>query len=213
MTPEAFAVETGVSRETLNRLKVYADLIAKWQKAINLVSAGDLDDLWRRHMLDSAQLIEHMPPAPQGRERVIVDLGSGAGFPGIVLAILGAGQVHLIESDQRKCTFLLEAARLTGSPAMIHNSRIEDFPKKNPDFKADIVTARGLAPVVKLLEYAAPLLAADGVCLFLKGGSLSKELTQAGKEWNMRADQLPSRTNRSGIILRLGDLARGRAKS
>ncbi len=192
---------------------MYADLIAKWQKVINLISAGDLADLWRRHMLDSAQLIEHMPPVPQGRERVIADLGSGAGFPGMVLAILGAGKVHLIESDQRKCAFLLEAARLTGSHALIHNCRIEEFPKKNPEFKADIVVARALAPIVKLLEYAAPLLAADGVCLFLKGDSLSKELTQAGKEWNMRADQLPSRTNRSGIILRLGDLARGRAKS
>lgn len=192
---------------------MYADLISKWQRAINLISAGDLADLWGRHMLDSAQLIEHMPPIPQGRERVIADLGSGAGFPGMVLAILGAGQVHLIESDQRKCAFLLEAARLTGSRAVVYNCRIEEFPKKNPGFKADIVVARGLAPVSKLLEYAAPLLAAGGVCLFLKGDNLPKELTEAGKEWNMRADQLPSRTSRSGIILRLGDLARGRAKS
>lgn len=164
-------------------------------------------------MLDSAQLVEHMPSPPVGRERVIADLGSGAGFPGMVLAILGAGQVHLIESDQRKCAFLLEAARLTGSRVVIYDCRIEEFPKKNPKFKADVVVARGLAPLLRLLEYAARILAPDGVCLFLKGDNLSKELTQAGKEWNMRADQLPSRTSRSGIILRLGDLARGRAKS
>ena len=197
----------------MDRLKTYADLIAKWQKAINLVSAGDMADLWRRHMLDSAQLVDHMPPPPKNRDRVIVDLGSGAGFPGMVLAIMGAGEVHLIESDQRKSTFLAEAARMTGAPAIVHNLRIEDFLQKRPDFKADVVVARGLAPLPKLLEYAAPLLAAEGVCLFLKGESLGKELTQAGKEWIMRADQLPSRTSRSGIILRLGDLARGRAKS
>jgi len=172
-----------------------------------------MDDLWRRHMLDSAQLLWHMPAAPEGRERLIVDLGSGAGFPGMVLSILGAGRVHLIESDQRKCTFLQEVVRATKAPAVVHNDRIEDFLKKSPDFRADVVVARGLAPLAKLLEYALPLLTAEGICLFLKGENLGKELTDTGKEWNMRADQLPSRTSRSGIILRLGDLARGRAKS
>jgi 16S rRNA (guanine527-N7)-methyltransferase len=205
--PEEFAEATSVSRETLSRLEAYAALLMKWQKAVNLVSPGDIADLWYRHILDSAQLLPLLPPAPEGRDRVIADLGSGAGFPGMVLAILGAGSVHLFESDARKCAFLLEAARVTNAPATVHNIRIETVPEKMPGFRADVVTARALAPLSKLLALAAPLIEKGGVCLFLKGETAGSELTAAGKEWNMRVEQLPSRTSRSGLILRIGGLA------
>ncbi len=213
LAPEEFAAETSawadVSRETLDRLKAYGDLLAKWQKAINLISRADLPDLWRRHFLDSAQLMPLLPPAPGAGERVIADMGSGAGFPGLVLAILGAGEVHLIESDGRKCAFLAEAARITRARAVVHNVRLD--PKRPPalGFRADVVTSRALAPLPKLLEYAFPLLKSGGICLFLKGAGVSEELTAARKVWNMRIEQLPSRSGGAGVILRLGDIARG----
>jgi len=205
--PADFAAAANVSRETLARLEAFAALLAKWQKAVNLVSGRDIGDLWKRHILDSAQLLPLLPPPPKGRDRVIADLGSGAGFPGLVLAILGAGEVHLFESDARKCAFLTEAARLTHTPARVHNLRIEDIPKALPGFRADVVTARALAPLPKLIEYAAPLIEKGGVCLFLKGENVASELTAAGKLSNMQVEQLPSRTSRSGVILRIGGLA------
>jgi 16S rRNA (guanine527-N7)-methyltransferase len=139
MTPAEFAAETGVSRETLARLEAYAALLLAWNRRVNLVGRGTEEDLWRRHMLDSAQL---HPLIPAGA-RTLVDLGSGAGFPGLVLAILGGPHVHLVESDQRKAVFLREAARVTGAAAMVHAIRIEAA----PPLAADIVTARALAPL------------------------------------------------------------------
>lgn len=206
LTPEEFAAEVIVSRETMERLIAYRDLLAKWQRAVNLISKGDLPDIWRRHFLDSAQLMPFLPPLTHS-PRIIADLGSGAGFPGLVLAILGAGEVHLIESDGRKCAFLAEAARITAAPVKVHNIRLGE--KGPPPIKADIVTSRALAPLEKLLEYAAPLLKPGGVCLFLKGAGAADELTAAGKVWNMRVEKLPSRTSGEGLILRLGEISRG----
>jgi len=204
--PEDFARLQNVSRETLARLEAFVALLAKWQKAVNLVSRGDIEALWERHILDSAQLLDLLPLPPRGRDRVIADLGSGAGFPGLVLAIMGAGEVHLFESDARKCAFLAEAVRITKAPAAVHNLRIESIPERLPGFKADIVVARALAPLAKLIEYAVPLIEKSGVCLFLKGENIASELTAAKKLWNMRIEQLPSRTRRGGIILRIEDL-------
>jgi len=126
MSPESFCRAFPVSRETLDRLRRYGALLEKWQKRINLVAAGTVPDLWRRHMLDSAQLM--VPIAALNKEKpMILDLGSGAGFPGLVLAMLDAGEVHLVESDQRKCAFLREVARETETALTIHESRIEDL--------------------------------------------------------------------------------------
>lgn len=204
--PKEFAAAFAVSRETLTRLEAFAALLAKWNPAVNLVAARDMADLWRRHILDSAQLFPLLPAAPAGRRRRIIDLGSGAGFPGLILAILGAGEVHLIESDSRKCAFLTEAARLTRAPAVIHNLRIESVPDKLPELRADVIVTRALAPLAKLIEFSAPLIEKGGVCLFLKGESAASELTSAAKVWNMRVEQLPSRTSRSGVILRIGEI-------
>lgn len=209
-----------VSRETMAKLERYAELLIKWNKSINLVSRDSLKDLWRRHFLDSAQLLQHVPPTFDGQAPVIVDLGSGAGFPGLILALLGAGNVHLIESDQRKCAFLREVARATGCHVTIHNKRIEQI----EPFRADLVTARAFAALDELLPYAWPFLSSQrvsertlpdsgvfprGQLLLLKGKTADKELTEAGKRWNMRIERFSSRSSTEGQILRLDALQLG----
>ena len=200
MTPDEFARQADVSRETLARLKRYAEMLEKWNRRINLVGRGTIGDLWRRHMLDSAQLLP-LIPADAGS---LVDLGSGAGFPGLVLAIRGVENVHLIEADRKKCAFLREVARETDTPVTIHNKRIEEI----ESFQADIVTSRALAPLPKLLDMAAPLIKKHSILLFLKGRSADGELTEAAKEWNMRVDRIPSQTDPEGTILRLEAISR-----
>ncbi len=204
LAPEGFQRATGVSRETLARLEAYAALLAKWQRRINLVSAASMDDLWRRHMLDSAQLFPYLPESFAR----LVDLGSGAGFPGLVLAILGAGGVELIESDGRKCAFLAEAARVTETAVTIHNARIEALAAA----PADVITARALAPLTKLLASAEPFLTCGSVCLFLKGAGVDEELTSAAKEWNMRASRHPSTTDPRGVVLHIQGIIRERRR-
>ena len=203
MGPTEFQTKSGVSRETLDRLTAYADLLVKWQARINLIGPETLPDLWSRHFLDSAQLFALIPPTA----RRLVDLGSGAGFPGLVLAVMGAPDVHLVESDSRKCAFLREAARITGATVTVINKRIEQA----PPLAADVVTARALAPLVKLLDWAAPHLAAQGQCLFLKGRGVDDELTATAKEWNIAVDRIPSLTDPAGFVLQLREVSRGRA--
>lgn len=203
MNPDQFQAETTVSRETVERLQAYADLLIKWQAKINLVGPETIPNLWSRHFLDSAQLF---PFFPQAIHRVM-DMGSGAGFPGMVLAILGAPDMHLIESDTRKAAFLREVARVTETKVTIHAQRIE----KIPPLKADLVTARALAPLDKLLSWAEPHLLPEGHALFLKGKGADDELTQAAKEWNIGVERIVSKTDPSGLILHLKEVKRGRA--
>ncbi|MBI5164303.1 MAG: 16S rRNA (guanine(527)-N(7))-methyltransferase RsmG [Magnetospirillum sp.] len=205
MTPDDFAAATSVSRETLERLRAYADLLVKWQARINLIGPDTVPDLWRRHMLDSAQLFPHL--AHRAIHRT-VDLGSGAGFPGLVLAILGAPDVHLIESDVRKAAFLREAARVSGTAVTIHATRAEAV----PPLMADLITARAVAPLGKLLDLAAPHLAENGFCLFLKGRGVEDELTAAQKEWHITVERIPSLTDAASAILDLKEVRRGRAE-
>ncbi|MBK1696890.1 16S rRNA (guanine(527)-N(7))-methyltransferase RsmG [Rhodovibrio salinarum] len=203
-TAEDFQQDTGVSRETLARLTSYANLLTKWNKAVNLVSRSTVPDLWWRHMLDSAQLAELLPEAPQSRYRRVVDLGSGAGFPGLVLAIMGVGEVHLVESDARKAAFLREAARATGTEVAFHVKRAETL----EPLDADVVTARAFAPLVELLNYAEPLMRPGAIGLFPKGKGVESELTVARKAWNMAVDPVPSRTDPAASILRIEALVR-----
>ncbi len=206
--PEAFSTAdfqaaTGVSRETLERLEAYAALLREWSGRMNLVARSTLDALWHRHMLDSAQLFPLLP----ADARTVVDLGSGAGFPGLVLAIMGAERdgfcVHLIDSTGKKTSFLRTVAEKTGAPTKIHNHRIE---KIKPVW-ADAVTARALAPLDKLLGYAQPFLADPSVCLFLKGQHVEDELTAAHKIWKMRVDRHPSWTDPRGSVLRVCEVS------
>ncbi|MEE8332427.1 MAG: 16S rRNA (guanine(527)-N(7))-methyltransferase RsmG [Alphaproteobacteria bacterium] len=204
LTPEEFAELTNVSRETLARLTEYGGILRHWQKSVNLVGRVTLTDIWRRHMLDSAQLIPHIPE----NAREIVDMGSGAGFPGLVLAIMLDRPVHLIEATGKKAAFLREAARVTNAPATVHNCRIEALPA----WPVDLITARALAPMEKLLEYAEPFMGPNGlgspVCLFLKGAKAEQELTEARKSWKMTVDRFPSITDPEGSVLRIQDLKR-----
>jgi 16S rRNA (guanine527-N7)-methyltransferase len=209
LTAAGFQAATGVSRETLARLEVYAELLTRRGQEMNLVGRRTLPDLWRRHMLDSAQLWDLLPPPPKTRERCIVDLGSGAGFPGLVLAIMGAGNVHLIESTRKKAAFLHEVAEATGAPATVHAVRIEDA----PPLKADVVTSRALAALPKLLGYAAGFCGADTICLFPKGRSAGEELTEARKAWNITVTETPSRTEPESTLLSIAGLARDDTKS
>ncbi len=199
-----FRRAAGVSRETLDRLVAYADCLLRWRPRVNLASRRSLDDLWRRHMLDSAQLAAHLPP---GAAR-LTDLGSGAGFPGLVLAVIAGVETRLVEADSRKAAFLEECIRLTGAPARVYAERIERLDA----WPSDVVTARALAPLPRLLDYARPFLRpvalAASCCLFPKGAAWREELTAARRLWRMRVEIRPSATEPAARILRLERVAR-----
>ena len=195
-----FAELVPVSRETLARLEAYAALLIRWSARINLIGRETITDLWRRHILDSAQLYSFVPAAA----RQLIDLGSGAGLPGLILSILGAPGVELVEADSRKCAFLREAARITATPLTIRQCRIETV----PPHPMDVVTARACAPLDKLLEFAEPFLAPDSVCLFAKGERFAEELTLARKRWTMEVSVEQSLSDRRGVILRLQHVVR-----
>jgi 16S rRNA (guanine527-N7)-methyltransferase len=196
------ALGINVSRETLPRLAVYAALLEKWQAKINLVGPATLPDLWRRHFLDSAQLLPLLPAATG----TLADLGSGAGFPGLVLAIMTDWRVHLLDSDQRKCAFLRQVAVDCGivDRVTIHPKRIEQV----TGLAADVVTARACAPLAELLELAEPFIGEKGTGLFLKGAQAEEELTQAQRHWTMRLDRRESISDPAGVILIVTQLKR-----
>jgi 16S rRNA (guanine527-N7)-methyltransferase len=191
-----FQALLNVSRETLAAFETYAGLLTRWQKAINLVGRKTLEQVWLRHFYDSAQLLSL---APEGA-KVWIDLGSGAGFPGLVLALLGAADVHLIESDGRKTVFLEEAARVLDLPVTVHRGRIESLAGLP---RPDVITARALAPLAKLMDYGARLAGPKTIGLFLKGQDFEKELTEAGKSRTLALERIASQSGPSGVILRV----------
>ena len=195
MTPDQVSELLNVSRETTNKFQVYLTLLEKWQRRINLVSNSTLADAWQRHILDSAQLAAYYPP----KTRQILDVGSGAGFPGLVLAIMGDVTVDLVESDQRKAVFLSTVIRELGLPAKVHNQRIETMPNLRPD----VITARALAPVPKLLNLIETQMSAECVCLFLKGVSVEEELTNLKSYSTMVSTIHPSLSGSTGVVLEL----------
>ncbi|WP_191060768.1 16S rRNA (guanine(527)-N(7))-methyltransferase RsmG [Geminicoccus harenae] len=199
MSPEECAGLLRVSRETLERLRRWVELLELWQQRINLVAASTLADPWRRHVLDGGQLRQLAPEA-----WTWADLGTGPGVPGMILAIMGVPDMHLVESDQRKVAFLRESARITGTDVTIHAVRIEQA--RLP--KLDVVTARALAPLDRLLGLAAPHMAEATVALFAKGQTLPSELTEAARHWHMRQDVLPSLSDPRGNILRVSEVVR-----
>ena len=145
LTPDAFRQATNVSRETIDRLKTLEALLRRWQKRVNLVAASTLDDIWGRHFLDSAQLISHIPAHFDAkRKKITVDIGSGAGFPGLILALLGVQPLHLVESNHRKAVFLSEAVRELNLDAFVHAERAE-LVAREMESQAGLVTARALA--------------------------------------------------------------------
>lgn len=200
LSPAGFRDRTGVSAATLSRLETLVALLVKWQARINLVGRGTLADVWRRHVLDSAQLAPLLPPTA----KTVVDLGSGAGFPGLVLAIMGVSGIHLVESDGRKCAFLQEVARATETAVTIHRLRVE----ATPDLVADAITARALAPLPKLLDLAEKFLAPHTICVFPKGRQAEEELTESRKSWMMTVSRIDSVTDSDATILKLEGISR-----
>ncbi len=194
-----FHMEQGhfITQGAVASLKKYEQLIQKWQKAVNLVSAGSLTDIWQRHILDSAQLYPYLP----NTAKVLVDLGSGGGFPGLVLAVLNKEnngpleEIYLIESDSKKCVFLTEVARELNLKVHVLNERIE----RVRDIHADVITSRALASLKDLVCYAQPFLKQDSVMLFLKGESVEAELQALSPYY--RVQMYPSQTDKKGKIV------------
>ena len=195
-----FAEIVSVSRETLARLEAYAELLTRWSGRINLIGRDTLADLWQRHMLDSAQLLPLVPDSAQS----LIDLGSGAGFPGLVLAILGVRGVELVEADSRKAAFLREAARISEANVAIRPCRIAAVPRH----AVDVITARALAPLDRLLDLAWPFIAPATICLFPKGERAEQELTAARKRWTMSMSMQPSIADPRGVVLHLSEIVR-----
>ncbi len=189
-----------VSRETLAALENYVALLLRWNRTINLISRGDETQVWDRHIADSLALVDFLPD----QFSHAIDIGSGGGLPGVVLAIVTARPFHLIESDQRKAAFLREAARELVLPITVHATRVE---AAHPP-PAPVITARAVAPLAILLAWATPHLAPGGICLFPKGRTANDELTAARLEWQMDVVATPSPTDPSARILRISEIAR-----
>lgn len=190
-----------VAEAELARIDTYIAALTKWQRAINLVGSKTLNDPWRRHILDSAQLFPLLPD--MGAQVKVLDLGSGAGLPGLILAIMTGKPVEMIESDQRKCTFIREAARMTDTPVHVHTGRIEEVDPQ----EASVVTARALAPLERLLPWVHRHLASGGKSLLLKGAEADEELTLSEKKWTMSVGRKQSLSDASGTVLIVDDLA------
>ncbi|MGE3872682.1 MAG: 16S rRNA (guanine(527)-N(7))-methyltransferase RsmG [Parvibaculaceae bacterium] len=186
-----------VSRESRERLEAYASLLLQWQTRINLIGPATREDVWSRHIADALQLL---PLLPEGIRR-LADLGSGAGIPGLVLAIARPIEAHLFESNLKKGAFLREAARQTGARVHIHSIRIEKAMALARAIEAEAVTARALAPLPKLLDYASPFLERGAIGYFHKGQDVDAELTDATKSWKMQFESYPSMTDSRGVIL------------
>lgn len=200
----SFAATTGATAQQLADLDRYRELLAKWNEVMNLVGPATLEVFWNRHAWDSAQLLPLAPDA-----LTWADLGTGAGLPGVVLAILGKDtpgfHVHLVDSLSKRCRFLSEVVKELQLPATVHNSRAEDL-----SLAVDIVTARACAPLHRLLGYAQPYLKRGALALFLKGQDVASELQEATRYWDFDAETLPSQSDARGRIVRVRRLGRGR---
>lgn len=202
MWPESFHID--VSREISEKLEIYHALLLRWQKAINLVSGSTIDDVWVRHFLDSAQIEKYV-----SRESIsVADLGCGAGFPGMVLAIMRPDlNIHLVESDERKSQFLRTVSRETNVNVVVHNARIESC---IDEFQPVFVTARALADLSSLLEYAEPWVKVQPEleCLFLKGARLEEEILQAQLTFDFEFERYPSITDADAALIHIRDFSR-----
>jgi 16S rRNA (guanine527-N7)-methyltransferase len=195
--PEEFVAEFDVSRETSCKLDRYAELLREWQERMNLVGPSTLDHVWDRHFRDSAQLASLAPRL--GHRPVWLDIGAGGGFPGLVLALLGAGTIHLVESIAKKCRFLAAVADELelGDAAVIHNKRVEQLER----FRADVITARACADLAQLFDWGLPFAASSTIWLLPKGASVDEEITAARKRFLFDAELVPSRSDTRGRIV------------
>ncbi|MHA1517319.1 MAG: 16S rRNA (guanine(527)-N(7))-methyltransferase RsmG [Alphaproteobacteria bacterium] len=206
---DSFAEVFNVPHETIHRLTRYAELLTHWQKSLNLVAPSTLPELWSRHFADSAHLLNLAPDA-----RLWLDLGSGAGFPGLVVAILQANvpdfRMNLVESSNKKCAFLAEVVRATEAAVDIHPMRIEQLAEKAQSLRMDVVSARALAPLSRLLELAEPFVGEGTRGLFLKGRETEAEVEAAQAGWDFKFHLHPSLTARDAFIVDVTNLRRRR---
>ena len=186
-----------VSRESLNRLETYVELLLTWQAKINLIGPSTIEDVWRRHVLDGLQLL----PLMQNKAGIVADLGSGAGIPGLIVALGGDHQAYLYESNGKKVAFLREAIRQTKANAQVHQIRLEDLEDHLPAKLPNYVTARALAPLDRLLGWASPFLSRGAIGLFHKGQDVDSEVTEATKTWKIGAIKHSSMTDSRACIL------------
>ncbi len=204
---ESFAETLKVSHETIHSLQRHVELLEHWQKTTNLVAPSTLPEVWSRHIADSAQLAGLAPNA-----RLWLDLGSGGGFPGLVVAILKSGdpefRMHLVESNQKKCAFLSEVVRALKAPVDIHAMRIEQFAEKAQSLRPDVVSARALAPLTRLLELAEPFLREETRGIFLKGRDTATEIATAEARWQFDCVCHPSLTADDARIAEIQNLRR-----
>ena len=189
-----------VSRETIEKLEIYISLLQQWNKKINLVSQQGMDQVWKRHVYDSFQLIRYLDSSVKS----IADLGSGGGFPGLILALSTDIPVILIESDMRKTIFLREVLRQTKTQATVLCQRVENVNA----ISADVVTARALTSLTQLLEFSKNILNKNGYCLFLKGRSVNLEIEEAQKDWKINYKTFSSQTNADGVIVKINQFER-----
>ena len=200
LTAREVGAQLDVSRETLERLELYVDLLIKWQRAINLIGHRTIDDIWRRHILDSGQLKAHITTTGG----TVIDIGSGAGLPGLVLAIMGMPNVCLVEANSRKCAFLREAIRLTETNATVLNARVEDV----TGLAATVVTARAVASLDQLIKISKFLSTPNTLFIFPKGKGFKNELTELKNKWSMVLTVLPSLSSAEGVVLKMESLVR-----
>ena len=199
-----FCLYQDVSRETYEKFIIFYKTLIKWQKSINLISRNSMENVWERHFLDSAQLYK----ITKEIDGNIVDFGSGAGFPGLILAMMGHKNIHLVESDQKKCTFLREVSLLSKTDVTVHNNRIENL----EFFDVELITARALAPLNKLIDYVeaftnkSPTNQRHPKMLFLKGKSYKEEISKLSKSQNFFIEEFESITDKSGKILHINKL-------
>ncbi|MBL0942231.1 MAG: 16S rRNA (guanine(527)-N(7))-methyltransferase RsmG [Alphaproteobacteria bacterium] len=186
-----------VSRETMTKFERYVQLLESWNKSLNLISSKTAKEIWQRHIYDSAQILSCLSSS-----KTIIDFGTGGGFPGLVLAMMGPWDITLIESDTKKCSFLKEVARQTDTKITILNQRIETV----KPWQVDVITVRALAPLNQLLNYASPFLLDKGVGIFLKGKMLEAEIEQARLEWTFNAEVIESKTSCEGRIIKVKDI-------
>jgi 16S rRNA (guanine527-N7)-methyltransferase len=203
-SPEALMSRFNVSRVSRDRIETYVRLLLSWQTKINLIGPKTVPFVWERHILDALQLLPLLPPQTAS----IADLGSGAGIPGLVLAIAADLEVHLYESNGKKAAFLREAARQTGTRAHVHAVRLETLANASSVPLVQCVTARALAPLPLLLRYAEPFLIRGAIGLFHKGQDIDIELTEATKYWKIESSRHPSQCDPRGVVLEIREVSR-----
>lgn len=200
-TREDFFNKTDVSRETMEKVEIYANLLEKWQRKINLVSSTTLPDLWRRHFYDSFQLKALFDSSKSNNLRIL-DIGSGAGFPGLLLSMLGVGEFHMVESNGKKCAFMRQVIRETGCSAIVYNERVEMM----KPFQVDYIISRACAPLDKLLDLGRNFMGEETVCLFLKGEIVDQEIADARANWIFEEEKFTSVSAESGVILKVSHI-------